>query len=362
MSHRFVTLPDWFIMRPNRAREISKRMSKRSLLAIAALLLLPMAGFAQNSLLRGKVRGSDGAVVNNATVELRGSNGALIGQAFTRNDGDFSFSRLRAGEYEVHVTMSGYEPSMQLVELRDSMMVNTASDAISEVVTIEVLLRPRAELALSRPATNFAQDVPKAARAAYLKGISKLREGKSDAGIASLREATAEFGAYFDAHLALGFEFYRLGKDSDALEALERARQINDKEAVVYYTFGMVMVRQQKFRAAEYAFGKAAELSDSHVNAHFNHAVALIEVALRTKEPSEVKTALANADRELDRAWDLSGKRLNTVFLQRARVHEERGDNQAAARALEDYLKAEPNATDAAGVKQAVAKLRDKKK
>lgn len=336
-------------------------MSKRSTLAIAALLLLPMAGFAQNSMLRGKVSGSDGAVVNNATVELRGSTGAVIGQVFTRNDGDFSFSRLRAGEYEVHVTMSGYEPAMQLVELRDSMRVTGASDVISEVVNIEVVLRPRVEPGLGPPGTSFAQDVPKVARAAYVKGISKIREGKSDEGIVSLREATAEFSDYFDAYLALGFEFYRLGKDSDALEALERARQINDKGAAVYYTFGMVMVRQQKFRAAEYAFGKAAELNDSHVNAHFNHAVALIEVALRIKDPNEIKTVLAKADRELDRAWDLSGKRLNTVFLQRARVHEERGNKEAAARALENYLKAEPDAKDRAGVQEAIAKLREKK-
>jgi Tfp pilus assembly protein PilF len=336
-------------------------MSKRSTLALAALLLLPLAGFAQNSMLRGKVSGSDGAVVNNATVELRGSSGAVIGQVFTRNDGDFSFSRLRAGEYEVLVTMSGYEPAIQRVELRDSMRVTGASDVISEVVNIEVVLRPRVEPGLKPPGTSFAQDVPQLARAAYVKGISKIREGKSDEGIALLREATAEFGDYFDAYLALGFEFYRVGKDSDSLEALERARQINDRGAAVYYTFGMVMVRQQKFRAAEYAFGKAAELNDSHINAHFNHAVALIEVALRSKEPSEVKTVLAKADRELDRAWDLSGKRLNTVLLQRARVHEERGNKEAAARALENYLKAEPDAKDGAAVKEAIAKLRAKK-
>jgi len=336
-------------------------MSKRSTLALTALLLLPMAGFAQNSMLRGKVSGSNGAVVNNATVELRGSAGAVIGQVFTRNDGDFSFSRLRAGEYEVHVTMSGYEPSIQMVELRDSMRVSTSSDVVTEVVNIEIVLRPRAEPALAAPGTSFVQDVPRVARVAFLKGISKIREGKSEEGIASLREATAEFGDYFDAYLALGFEFYRLGKDSDALEALERARQINDKGAAVYYTFGMVMVRQQKYRAAEYAFGKAAELNDGHVNAHFNHAVALIEVALRTKEAIEKKSVLANADRELDRAWDLSGKRLNTVFLQRARVHEERGNKEAAARALESYLKAEPDARDGAAVREAIAKLRAKK-
>jgi tetratricopeptide (TPR) repeat protein len=336
-------------------------MGTRVIVSLSVLLLLPVAGFAQASMLRGKVHGSNGAIVNNATVELRGSNGAMIGQTFTRNDGDFYFMRLAPGEYEVLVTMSGYEPAAQRVELRDTMRVNTASDAISEVVTIEIVLRPRAEPVLAPPGTSFAQDVPKTARAAYEKGIAKIRENKSDEGIALLREAVAEFGDFFDAHLALGLEFYRLGKDGDALEALERARQINDKGAVVYYTFGMVMVRQQKFRAAEYAFGKAAEFNDSHVNAHFNHAVALIEVSLRSKDQDEIQKVLANADRELDRAWELSGKKLNTVFLQRARVHEERGNKEAAARELEKYLKAEPDAKNGAVIRQAIAQLRERK-
>ena len=336
-------------------------MGKRSVLAYAALLLLPIAIIAQNSMIRGKVRGSGGAIVNNATVELRGSNGAVVGQVFSRNDGDFSFSRLAAGEYEVYVTMSGYEPSLQRVELRDSMRLSSSADVVSEMVNIEVVLRPRSEPALAAPGTSFAQDVPKAALAAYAKGISRIQEGKSDEGIALLREATAEFNDYFDAHLALGLEFYRLGRDADALQALERARVINDKGAAVYYTFGLLMVRQQKFRAAEYAFGQAAELNDRHVQAHFNHAVALIEVALRSQDQAEIKKLLANADRELDRAWDLSDRKLNTVFLQRARVHEERGNNEAAARELESYLRAERDAKDAAAVKQAIAKLRANK-
>ncbi|HZM90888.1 MAG TPA: carboxypeptidase regulatory-like domain-containing protein [Blastocatellia bacterium] len=336
-------------------------MSYRSIFVVATLLLLAAAGFAQNSMLRGKVRGNNGTTINNASIELRGSTGAVIGQAFSRNDGDFSFSRLAAGEYEVLVTMSGYDAVLQRVELRDSMRVSTASDVTSEVVYIEVVLRPRPETPLAAPGTSFAQDVPKVAREAYAKGVSRLREGKSDEGIALLREATSEFNDYFDAHLALGLEFYRVGKDPEALEALERARQINEKGYLTYYTFGLVMVRQQKFRAAEYAFGKAAEFNDRHINAHFNHAVALIEVAMRSKAPEEIPKLLLDADKELDRAWDLSEKKLNTVFLQRARVHEERGNKEAAARELEKYLKAEPDAKNAASVKEAIAKLRAKK-
>jgi Tfp pilus assembly protein PilF len=335
-------------------------MSKRSLFGLVALLLLPITGLAQNSMIRGKVRANDGVSINNAIVELREVAGAVIGQYLTRSDGDFTFMRLGAGEYEVLVTMAGYKPAREIVEIRG--IVRPGSSAVvGEVVNVEVNLHPSREPALGPPGTSFLQDVPKPARAAYEKGMAKIRDGKLEEGIVFLREATAQYNDYFDAHFALGSGFYRLGKDTEALEALERARQINDRGPVVYYTFGMVMVRQQKFRAAEYAFGKAAELNDNYVAAHFNHAVCLIEVALRTTDAGQVKDLLAQADRELDRAWDLSGKHLNTVFLQRARVLQERGDREAAARELENYLKAEPGAKNAAALKEAIRKLREKK-
>ncbi|HSB10692.1 MAG TPA: hypothetical protein VLM38_14485 [Blastocatellia bacterium] len=73
------------------------------------------------------------------------------------------------------------------------------------------------------------------------------------------------------------------------------------------------------------------------------------------------KPKLADADRELDRAWELSNKRLSNVMFQRARIYQERGDREAAARELENYLKAEPDAKNAAPIKAAIRKLREKR-
>jgi tetratricopeptide (TPR) repeat protein len=323
-----------------------------------ALVLLPVTASAQSGMIRGKVRANNGVTVNNATVELKQATGGVISQVATRNDGDFEFTGLRAGEYEVHVTAGGYEPAVQLARLIENIGVRSPSAAINEVVNLEITIKPRSDPTLAPPGISFVQDVPSTARAAYTKGIAKIREGKSEEGIALLREATTEFSDYFDAHFALGGEYYRLGKDSEAVESLERARLINDREAAVYYMFGMVMARQQKFGVAEYAFGKAAELNANFVLAHFNHGVALIEVALRTGGAGEIAALLADADRELDRAWDLSGKRLNGVFLQRSRIYQKRGDKEAAARELESYLKAEPAAENAAALKQKIVALR----
>lgn len=267
--------------------------------------------------------------------------------------------RLGPGEYEVRVTMPGYRPAKESVQIRGSLRSN--SPQLGEVVNVELSLDPSNDTSLGPPAVSFVQDVPKPARAAYEKGVAKMREGKVDEAIVFLREATSHYNDYFDAHFALGSGYYRLGKDDEALEALERARQINDRGAAVYYTFGMIMLRQQKFRTAEYAFGKAAELNDNYALAHFNHAVCLIELALRTTETAQVKDLLTKADRELDRSWELSGKHLNTVFLQRARIHQERGDREAAARELENYVKAEPGAKNSAAFKEAIRRLREKK-
>ena len=334
-------------------------MRKRRLLSALALIMLSaITASAQYNMIRGKVRSSNGSTVNNAIVELRIGGGGMISQTVTRNDGDFAFSNLAPGEYEVAVTMTGFEPTVQMARFSHNSSMN-----FWEVLNIEVTIKPKESAALAPPGTHFAQEVPKAARAAYEKGMSKLREGKSDEGIALLREATANFNDYFDAHFALGKELFRTGKTNEAVESLERARQINDRQDAVYYMFGLVMLKQQKFAIAEYAFREAARLNSNNAATHFYHGVALIELSAQTTDSKQTATDLSNAEKELSLAWDLSEKRLNEVYLQRARIHERRGNKEAAARELEDYLKAEPVTKNAAVVRAAIARLRgDKKK
>ncbi len=337
-------------------------MRWRTLLSLLVFVfLIETTVFAQTNTptntLRGKVRSIDGLTVNNAIVELRVGGGAMISQTVTRNDGDFIFSSLASGEYEVAVTIAGYEPTVQVARFNENDRMS-----FSEVVTIEVLIRPRREPLLLAPGTNFAQDVPKPARAAYERGMARLREGKSDEGVAALREAIANFNDYFDAHFALGKEMFRAGKDNEALEAFERARQINDRQDAVYYMFGLVMMKERKFSVAEYAFREANRLNATSAASHFYHAQSLIELAVRGSDQRQRAADLDAADQELNRAWETSNKRLTMVYLQRARIHETRGEREAAARDLESFLKAEPDAKNGAAIREAIAKLRGEKK
>ncbi|HEY7910346.1 MAG TPA: carboxypeptidase regulatory-like domain-containing protein [Blastocatellia bacterium] len=333
-------------------------MQGRSLFpALTIILLAAVASAQNNNTILGKVRSTSGAAVNNAIVELRIGGGAMIAQTVTRTEGDFAFANLVAGEYEIAVTMAGYEPAVQRARFHDAGRMNSM-----EVINVEVLIRPRADPAPTPPGTNFVQDVPKAARAAYDRGVSRLREGKPDEGVRLLREAIAQFDTYFDAHFALGVELFRQGKDADAIGQFERCRLINDRQDGIYYMFGLVMLKQQKFGVAEYSFAQAVSLNSNNALSHYYLGQTMIEIALRTADDSQRAQRLDSADKELDRAWELSQKRINGVHLQRARIHERRGDKQSAARELESYLKAEPNAKNAASIREAITKLRGDKK
>lgn len=333
-------------------------MRGRSLLwTLAVLLLLSVTARAQTNTLRGKVRSASGTTVNNAIVELRPAGGGMFAQTVTRNDGDFAFSNLPTGEYEVEVTVAGYETTVQMARFNTPYRMDFA-----EVLNIEVIIRPRGEAILSAPGTNFAQDVPRQARVSYEKGIARLRERKSDEGIAMLREAISTFNEYFDAHFALGNEFFRRGRNNEALEEFERARQINDRQDAVYFMFGMVMLREQKFALAQRAFREASSINANSAASRFYRGQALVELALRTNDETQRGTDLSDAENELNRAWELSSGRLTMVYLQRARIYDRRGDKEAAARELENYLTAEPEAQNAAAIRTAITRLRNPNK
>jgi tetratricopeptide (TPR) repeat protein len=322
------------------------------------IVTAPVVAFQANTI-RGKVRSQDGTVINNAIVELRIGGGAMISQTVTRNDGDFAFTGLTAGEYEVNVTVAGFDHAAQMVRFTDSGRMNFA-----EVQQVEILMRPRMDnnQLLGLPGVSFVQDVPKAARTSYDKAIAKFRETKPEEGVALLKEAIAAFDDYFDARFALARELFREGKDNEALEQLERTRQINDRQDAVFHLFGRVMMKQQKFVVAEYAFGQAAKLNPTNAGAHFYRGLALIEVAIRGADEKQRGAELAEAEKELNRAFEISDQRMTAVYYQRARIYEKRGDYLAAAKELENFLKAEPDAKNAATIRALITKLRSEKK
>jgi len=326
-----------------------------SIMALVVLISTTGAGAQvyRNNTIRGKIRSVNGNTVNNAIVELKLAGGGMIAQTATSGDGDFIFGGLAAGEYQIDVTLTGYESTGQMVRFN-----HAPNENFQETLPVEIVIRPRLDQVLAPPGTNFAQDVPRPARAAYEKGTQLLAEGKADEGIALLRRATELYGEYFNAFYALGAAYYRLERMDDAIQALEQARRINDHEGALYHVFGLVMLKQRKFTVAEYVFKQATSFNPTNAASHFLRGLALVEIGVQEKDGSERERDFTDAEKELASAWELSNKRILQVYLQRSRIHEVRGLKEAAANDLEAYLKADPDSKQAPAIREAIGKLR----
>jgi tetratricopeptide (TPR) repeat protein len=69
---------------------------------------------------------------------------------------------------------------------------------------------------------------------------------------------------------------------------------------------------------------------------------------------------LEEAESELKDADRISERKLDLVHIQLARLYEKRGERRRAADELERYLRQNPNAENAAAIREAVKKLRAK--
>lgn len=331
-------------------------------LILSSLTLLFFSGsygaFAQSgNTLRGKVRDASGRAMAQVIVELQTGNGQPINQAVTTNEGDFFFTGLTDPSYNIVISTPDYHPLNERVEF----FKHTSPQQPGETRTVEFTLTPKkgggVPLKSTRPA--FAQNVPQGARDAMDRAMKLSREGKSEQSIVAMQEAINIFADYFDAHFALANEWMKAGKMDEAIGELEKARQINPKDDRVYQVFGLALSRQKKYIVAAAVFNEAARLNPTDPQILLLRATALIDHAT-TLDPSnsEREQVFTEAQKVLNQAFEMSGKKLSTTHLQMARIYERRGERAKAADELERYLRETPDVKNADAIREGIKKLR----
>jgi tetratricopeptide (TPR) repeat protein len=256
-----------------------------------------------------------------------------------------------------------YNPTSERVEFVRT--IDPANPTPGETRIVELMLRPKPGAARPpRPGLNFVQNVPAEARAAFESGMKLSRENKPAEAIASYESAIKIFPAYFDAHFILANELARQNRLDEAIKHLDEARRVNDRDDRVWDLFARVMMQQRKYAVAARIFGEAARLNPNEPQYPLSQATAFIEQAAlidaaKSKTTADERTfAFDEAAKALDRADQLSSRKLAEVNLQRARLYEKRGDRARAADELEQYLRKAPNAKNADAIRQAIKQLR----
>ncbi len=99
---------------------VSRSLGLRSSAALAGTLLLAgSAALAQTNTtgLSGVVTDSTGAVVQGVTVSIKNPATGTTETTSTKSKGEYTFSQVQPGTYEVHVTASGFSEEVESVEL-----------------------------------------------------------------------------------------------------------------------------------------------------------------------------------------------------------------------------------------------------
>ena len=337
----------------------SRKMGFGILLALLMFFMSAVGVFAQGHSVRGKVRNAEGTTIPRATVVIE-RNGVMVDQTVTNNEGDFFFSGLTDTSYMVIASAVDFNPGREGVDF----VKQTDPTTPGETRTIEITLTPREFMRPPRAGLNFVQDVPQTARDAFDSGVKLTRAKRRLEAIAAYETALKHFPDYFDARFVLATEFAAQGKFDEAIKHLEEARRVNPRDDRVYDLFGRIMMQQRKYAVAARIYAEAARLSPSDPQYPLSRGTAFIEQASLidpSKSPAakEERTfALAEAEIALKQAQQLGPRKLPEVHLHLARVYEKRGEQARAADELEQYLRKNPSASNAAAIRDAIKTLR----
>lgn len=298
--------------------------------------------------IRGKIfLPSGGLPERRMRVVLEMNTGAIAGETFSDSVGNFEFRSLANGVYKVSVPSDNqtYETSQEVVEVYGS---------FSRAVSTQIYLKAKGEDQAFLPKDHLLsvadqQEVPKAAKKAYEKGLKRAQENRFEEAASAFQDAVKLFPEYLHAQNKLGEQYTLMGKPAEAQAAFEKTISANPKYALPHINLGLLFANQKRYLEAIAELEQGNKLDDSFPVSHLHLGLALM---------SKPDPDLDRAEKELTRSIDLGKQPFFYVrkFLFNLNVRRQRLDK--AAEQLELYLKQAPNAEDAEAVRQMLAKVR----
>jgi Tfp pilus assembly protein PilF len=295
--------------------------------------------------LQGRVTLPSGALLDRRVkVRISGATGGSL-FAMTDDNGAFIFQRLAGGTYFLTVDAGKeYEMVSEVVDIYDP----GGRSARGSVQTLQIQLRLKGATT-GKPATIDAAlaGVPKPALKLYQKALEAAQAGDNKKAVEALKGAVEIDSTFMLAFNMLGVQYLLLNRPDDAAQALRTALDLAPEDFNPRLNYGIVLFYQRQFQEAGKHLRKAIERRETSAAAHF----FLGRVLIKEHEYRE-------AEKALQRAVSLGGTEINEAYRYLGGIYKELGDNARAVESLEKYLKLEPKAKDADGIRQIIAELR----
>lgn len=314
-----------------------------SLVILGLALALP----AQDDLGRGRISGDvideSGAKVPGALVVVQSLRSSTRFEAETDKKGHFAVGGLGSGAWRVIASKEGY------------------LSVASEVQVSQIKTNPPVNLTLKRASPGGAAPSAEAAAGLLDSGNALLKAGLYDEALAAFEEFAAKFPDIYAVRLNVGSVFMGKG-DLDRAESefkavldkngpsLEDLRKQKDTSLKALSGLGEVALKRGDFEAAQGFFRRVLEISPEDPVAAYNVG----EILFSNQKTDEAITYFELAIK-IKGDWPKAYHRLGLVYLNR-------GDFPKALANLKKFLELDPQSTEAASVKAAIAAIEQIKK
>lgn len=293
--------------------------------------------------IEGRIILPDGKPAIDVRVSLSGTS-FTSGSTVTDNNGNFTFSNIPVGNYNV-VVKGGTE-----YESENESLVVERNSPIGQAFNIVFYLRsPGVKKSKDNPTNNpFLANIPKEALKKYNSAAESMQKNDSKAALAAL---DAAIGIYPDFALAYNEKGMLLLKQNDldkALEAFLKAIQIKQDYSDAKLNFGFTLLSQKNYEQAEMVFKDILQQKNEMPTVNMYLGIALIGLKKTDEAEASFKKAVSLK----------GGENLAQAHRYLGGIYMQKKKNAEAAAELEKYLQLVPKAPDADKIKTIIAGLK----
>jgi tetratricopeptide (TPR) repeat protein len=295
--------------------------------------------------IEGQVYDPNHRPVQNLYVELLNEVDSVIQRTKTDISGRFTFAGVPPGRLTVRVLTFG---TNFLEQTQEVIITQTRNN--SDVDYLDISLRydkrnrrPEPDLTTG---VVFAQEIPPAAKALYLKGVADF-DRDQNRGVQEIEEALNVFPDYLDALNWLGKEYVSRRDYEKGYPYLLRAIDVNQRDPSTYYSLGYAFYQLKKYPAALEAARATTVLAPASVDGQLLYGTIL-----------RINGNYSEAETVLQKANSLAKQMNAEVHWQLSLLYNRLKRNQDTINELETFLKLVPDSPDKNKIQDMIAKLR----
>ena len=272
-------------------------------------------------------------------------------------NGGFRFTHLRPDTYTVIVDAGDeYEKATDTVSVGFSGSVpaegNPGSYAVPLVYQAQFYLKHKRlnSTTESSAASNTAfANVPQPARDLFQQALESARAGNHLKAIEQLKSSISQAPRFALAYNELAAQYLKIGQGDQAVETLKEALGIDPEDLNLRLNYGVALLNQKKFEAAETELRRAIQKKPDSPAAGYYLGLALIGQQKFDEAQPVFEGVIKNGGDKIA----LAHRSLGGIYLRNKQYRK-------AADELEKYLKLEPKVPDAERIRGTINELRHK--